>query len=251
MKDAFFYNNFHFNNVTFKKQKYTDARSGSPYHYLAYLIEGHSKIVSDNITIELWPGDLFYIPEGLPYRSYWDSNENIRFLSFGFHHFPEYNSKRFLLQIIDCNDDIKEMVKRIPIKATIDSSVIGDFYSTLAKVVNHLKYNPKNSLEGILKLATQYIYDNPDCCVLDVASHCLMSPSSLYHLFKRESNGTPNELIQTIRCQKAEVLLTTTDNSIQEISDILGFSSTSYFRKILKSYTGKTPKEIRNSAKII
>ena len=43
-------------------------------------------------------------------------------------------------------------------------------------------------------------------------------------------------------------LLTTTDASVQEISDRLGFSSGSYFRKVLRSYTGKTPGQIRKHA---
>jgi transcriptional regulator GlxA family with amidase domain len=43
-------------------------------------------------------------------------------------------------------------------------------------------------------------------------------------------------------------MLTTTNKSVQEISDILGFSSTSYFRKILKLYTDKTPLKIRKEA---
>ena len=78
-----------------------------------------------------------------------------------------------------------------------------------------------------------------------------MPSSALYHIFKTENNLTPNELIQKIRCDKAVVLLTTTNKSIQEISDILEFSSTSYFRKVLYRYTQKTPKEIRKTSENI
>ena len=38
-----------------------------------------------------------------------------------------------------------------------------------------------------------------------------------------------------------------TDKKIEEISSMLNFSSSSYFRKILKQHTGKTPREIRKN----
>ncbi|MBQ4116900.1 MAG: helix-turn-helix domain-containing protein [Clostridia bacterium] len=54
-----------------------------------------------------------------------------------------------------------------------------------------------------------------------------------------------------ILCEKAVTLLTTTDKSVQEISDMHGFSSTSYFRKILYRYTNNTPRDIRKKTEKI
>lgn len=249
MNDIVFYNNFRFIQAVFSHQKYTDHRTGSPYHYLAYMIKGHSKIVSENITIELWPGDLFYIPEGLPYQSYWDSEDDIRFLSFGFHHFPEARANQFYLQKIPCNEALKKQVQNIPIKDTVDSTMLGTFYSVLAQVIPCLACKEQPSQKEVIAKATAYICDHINCSVSDVAAHCMMSKSALYHIFKQQGDMTPNALIQKIRCQKAETLLSTTDRSVQEISDALQFSSTSYFRKVLRLYTGKTPRQIRNQAK--
>ena len=53
---------------------------------------------------------------------------------------------------------------------------------------------------------------------------------------------------QEILCEKAVQLLTTTDLSVEEISNRLLFSSSSYFRKIFKKYTGKTPRQIRKDS---
>ena len=50
--------------------------------------------------------------------------------------------------------------------------------------------------------------------------------------------------------EKAKQLLMTTNISVEEISRMLNFSSASYFRKILKKYSGKTPKEIRKTLRI-
>ena len=108
MNSVIYYKNFNFNLLTFHKHKYSDLRGGSPYNYVAYMLKGHSRIVSKDITVEINEGDLFFIPEGLSYQSYWDSPDDIVFLSFGFHYFPEAKSKQFVLQKIECGDEVKE-----------------------------------------------------------------------------------------------------------------------------------------------
>ena len=74
---------------------------------------------------------------------------------------------------------------------------------------------------------------------------CSLSEPHLYYLFKKAGEVTPNEYRQKSLCDRAVELLITTDNSVEAISDMLGFSSSSYFRKILKKHTGKSPREIR------
>ena len=49
-------------------------------------------------------------------------------------------------------------------------------------------------------------------------------------------------------CRMAEKILLTTDKKVEDVAELLGFSSASYFRKTLKKYVGKTPKEIRKES---
>lgn len=249
MKDIILSNNFNFNFFVLNKYKYTDNRKGSPYHYLAYMEKGSSKIVSNDITISIKAGEFFYIPKGLPYQSYWHSEDEIRFLSLGFNFFPESGDKEFLLQKINVDESLKEKIKKIPIERKTDSFILGEFYSVLTSLIPLMQYTVNNPKKQILEKAEKYIFENTNCKVSDIAKHCLLSESGLYNIFKKEIKLTPNELIQKIRCEKAVLILTTTDKSVEEVSDSLGFSSTSYFRKVLYRYTQKTPKEIRKSSK--
>ena len=252
MNDIFFYKGFIFNDYSFNKHHYTDNRHGVASHYLAYMIKGNCRIVTANDELFIKPGDLFYIPKGLPYQSFWDSEDDIKFLSFGFDFFPESDIHNFYLQKIECDESIINEIKNIPIKKTIDSMTIGAFYSALSLVLPLLKENKtKKNYHVILEKAKSYIYDNPNCNVGDIARHCLISESALYHIFKKYADTTPNALIQKLRCEKGVILLKTTDKSVQQISDDLGFSSTSYFRKILYLNMGKTPREIRKNSKNI
>lgn len=248
MERHIFFDSFRFNAYVWSKYRYTDNRGGSPYHYLAYMEKGHSKIVSDGITINISPGDVFYIPEGLPYQSYWYSDDEICFRSFGFHFFPESAAKQFLLQTIPCSDELKAQILRIPTGVTTDSRLLGAFYSVWAAVLPMLQHSSKDAHADVIEKAKSYIYKHTDCKVSDIAKHCLLSESALYHIFKKNAGCTPNELIQKIKAEKAVLLLTTTNRSVQQISDDLCFSSTSYFRKVLYRHTGKTPRQIRKTA---
>jgi AraC-like DNA-binding protein len=107
-----------------------------------------------------------------------------------------------------------------------------------------------SSAEGdVFQKVQRYLYKNPNAPMEAVATFCNMSQSGLYNIFARCGWGTPNDLRQKMRAEKAVELLQTTDLSVETISDRLGFSSASYFRKILKKHTGKTPTAIRKEAR--
>lgn len=248
MKRHIFFDSFRFNAYVWDKYRYTDNRGGSPYHYLACMEKGRCKIVSDGITITAGPGDVFYIPEGLPYQSYWFSDDEIRFRSLGFHYFPESAHKEFLLQKLDCSDAIRQALLAVPTGKSADSQVLGAFYSVWAQILPLLKCSSTHAGKAVVEKAAAYIYQHTDCKVGDVAGHCHISESALYHIFKKDAGCTPNEMIQKIRTDKAVLLLTTTSRSVGQISDDLNFSSPSYFRKVLRHYTGKTPRQIRKTA---
>jgi len=76
---------------------------------------------------------------------------------------------------------------------------------------------------------------------------CMISEPYLYTLFKKVTHITPNDYKQKILCEMGIELLLTTDKKIEEITTILKFSSSSYFRKVLKKHTGLTPREIKKT----
>lgn len=72
-----------------------------------------------------------------------------------------------------------------------------------------------------------------------------MNKEYFCRVFKRATGVTPTEYINFVRIWKAENLLTTTQNSIIEISLEVGFSSVSYFNRVFKKYRGTTPSAYR------
>ncbi|MBE6929805.1 MAG: helix-turn-helix transcriptional regulator [Ruminococcaceae bacterium] len=93
--------------------------------------------------------------------------------------------------------------------------------------------------------AKDYLYSNPFCSNSQLAQMCKISVPYLYKIFKQIEKETPNSYRQKVMCDKAKDLLRATDFSIEEISRMLEFSSSGYFRTIFKKHIGMTPIEYR------
>lgn len=249
MKDILSSENLFFHAYVRSHDYHTYQRLGAPRHFFACMEKGSCRIVSDSLTIEVREGEVFYIPKGLVYHSYWYSPEQVRFLSFGFQHFPESGQRQYLLQKIPCEGELLARIRALPTGQETDSRLLGSFYSIVAELLPRMQYREHSRGRQILEQARQYISAHTDCKVPDIARHCLLSEAALYDIFRQEAGMTPNQLRQQILCEKAVRLLSTTDAPVQQISDSLHFSSASYFRKVLHQYTGKTPRQIRQSSR--
>lgn len=79
------------------------------------------------------------------------------------------------------------------------------------------------------------------------ASRLEITPKHLSRTIKNQTGFTAVEWIERFVILEAKVLLKSTNLNIQQISDELNFPSQSFFGKYFKKYTGKSPKEYRNS----
>lgn len=80
----------------------------------------------------------------------------------------------------------------------------------------------------------------------DYASRLNITQHHLNHVVKQITNKTSSEVIRERSILEAKRLLTFTDDTITEIASKLLFFDSSYFSKIFKNETGKTPYEFRN-----
>jgi len=236
---------FYFTEYRYGHTHYTDARSGADRHFIGLLEEGRCRIVTGDRVLEAGAGEPFYIPKGLPYQSYWFSEGSIRLRSYGFDLFPEMDKGAFLLQRLPAA--LADDIRRIPLTGRPDSAGLGELFSVLGKVLGQMERSDRGPSVCLYEQAVEYMRSHIDCRVTEVARYCGVSESAIYASFKRHGT-TPNTVRQVLLAQEARHLLTTTDMSVQEISDRLGFSSASYFRKVLRLHTGKTPMQIRKAA---
>ena len=249
MNDILLKNNLRVHRFIYENNHHTNKQDGSPFHFFGYLENGTCKYVAGNRVVEVQAGDLVYMPAKLPYHSYWQGSDQIKVLFFGFRYFPEYGNRQYPLQKINCGPEVKALFLRLPTDPAVDSRLWGDFYSAIAAALPFMECRITDARAYLVEQAKQYILQHTDCKISDIARHCLVSERALYNIFQEDLGLTPNELRRQLLCQKAVDMLATTDLSVQSISDALRFSSTSYFRKVLHKYTGKTPRQIRSSTR--
>lgn len=63
--------------------------------------------------------------------------------------------------------------------------------------------------------------------------------------FKQETGYSINDYIKFVKIERAKVLLASTDRSLQQIADALGFATRSYFSQSFKQVVGQSPAEYR------
>jgi len=95
----------------------------------------------------------------------------------------------------------------------------------------------------------QFIEQNLDknLSVKLLAKEACLSPDYFSRLFVRITKTRPIEFIQRKRIEKAQLLLATTNDSLENISEQTGLNNASYLTRIFKRFTGKSPGKYRNS----
>lgn len=251
MNNTEFYNLFSFN-IYFRSANYVTDNSknlGAPFNFVALMLKGMVKLKTRNQVIEIKEGEVFFIPKNQLYDSHWfvDKNGEIEFLSLGASNLPISSTTHYLIQKINCTDNQKEILYKFLDDRTVSCKTVGLFYEFLGNVFPFMERNISHN-ELTLEKALDYMYQNNSFKTKNIADYLNVSEATIYNIFSKNLGKTPLEMKQMISCEKAVNLLTTTNLSVEQISGYLGFSSSSYFRKILKKHTNKTPLQVRKEA---
>ncbi len=98
--------------------------------------------------------------------------------------------------------------------------------------------------QSVIKMQREYQNDHP---ISYYAKSSNLSVYSFIRKFKNTMNYSPSKYIEKIRMDKSKELLAFTDLTINEISDIVGYSDPFYFSKVFKKNTGLSPTAFRKS----
>ncbi len=131
--------------------------------------------------------------------------------------------------------------------------VKADVFSILGILYREQQLNPPSgSVSGTaLKKFTpllDYINDHyQDKITLDVAAQILNFNKSYFsRMFKEATGRSFTEYLNEFRINRSVAYLTSGNHTITEISEMLGFSTTSYFTTVFRRYYKCTPTEFRH-----
>lgn len=251
MNDIVFCKNFLFNEFCFQESRHRDNSQGVGFHFIGFMKNGTGRLVTRDQVLDVEENDMFYIPKGCQYHSYWTPKGSIRFDSIGFLYFPTAAANGYKLQKIPYNDAIWQAFAPLSQDKTVNAASIGMLYRLLGLLETSLAPATNKGDAAIYEKLVLLMKENPQLTVPEYAALCGVSESLLYNYVKRCSGKTPNRLRQEILCQKAAELLFTTSYTIEQICDRLNFSSAAYFRSVFKSVYQKSPSQMRKEENMI
>ena len=116
----------------------------------------------------------------------------------------------------------------------------------------HMEINEESEKQDDMKLTLlkdmiEYIQQNYAGRIMleDIAGAGNVSKRTCGTIFQRYLSRTPMEVLLACRLQKAIELLNTTDQTMLEISQAVGFSGASYFAETFRNSFGVSPTEYR------
>lgn len=130
-----------------------------------------------------------------------------------------------------------EKAKNITTLGLLMHQMKQEYYESIITSENQ-KYSSK------VKMAKSFIDHNltMDINREKIAKYVKVNASYLSRIFKAEIGLSITDYILSEKIKEAKIMLLHSNYSIQEISDLLNFSSTSYFVKRFKQIVGITPK---------
>ena len=96
-----------------------------------------------------------------------------------------------------------------------------------------------------------YINENicTDIDLTELSDMAFVTKTYLIRLFKKHFGISPLQYINKKKVERAQLLLITEDMLVKEVAAALGILDYSYFTRLFKKTTGKTPQEYRETMK--
>ena len=245
-----FNGSFHTYKYAHNKNNVFNNQSSIESHELRSVENGKIVVICQGKTITATKGDLLYIPFGREAEIKIYANTQCRGTVMRTVYMPKVDVLGYPPQAIKMSNELKRFFNDIPIfnpcKDSINAAIIWKVYRFLDQFEKEVtKYTDKHSLK--IQKALQFMKENDDYTIKEVAEHCGMSESRFRATFSKILGTSPIQMKHRIQSVKADALLKTTDLSVDEIANRVGYFSSNQLRNVMKKRYGALPKELRNA----
>ena len=241
-----------------------------------YVISGDLAVAVDGEKLgHLSPGNLLYIPSGIPYRL---KSNYVRMVAITFDLTNERYEDTEKIPPAEVSVFDESMLRRADVEpfdkpmlikdaeglrdefidlSRLFTTAEGDFLDELSAKVKLIllriaKESDKSALPSQMIMALDdYIRENcsDDISNTEIGAIFGYHPFYVSSMLKEKKGVTLRQYIISYRLKLSKSLLELTDKSTQQIAEECGFTDSSYFAKSFKSAFGITPKDYRNKFK--
>ena len=230
------------------------SRLPRPFYILSYINRGNAVFDGRSGKVVLQAGDLLFIPLGETYVSHWYGERDMVCTSVFFTFWPGGGAlleKAYPMQKLCCTPEEKMLVLSLEqMRETDTFSAMSQFYSLLDLVFPRLHCGKNVKSDAPIRNALNCIKANyrQELSVRELAAMCHLSESRFAHLFREIMGMSPIAYKNSVAVSNAvKELRLYPDKSIEDISSSYGFASASYFRRVVKTFTGKSPRQLRSA----
>ncbi len=212
---------------------------------------GDVKIEGTNYRIK--KGKILHVGPNFPIQFLATNEAKLEYVVIYFHlsdeeqaKLPHYNS-HFPLQIVE-HMKLMNLVQQLietnqkgSHLSFLQSKVL--FLNILEEIILLMKVKDYQNIASILT----YIQENftKNITVNDIANECNWDRRKLSYVFEKRMGVSPHVYLTDLRIQKSKMLLRSSDFSIKEIADQVGYTDYFYFSRVFKKVTGLSPSIFR------
>lgn len=263
----------------FHIEKYTIKGNMTTMHYhhayeLYYVLEGEREYFIGDSFYSVESGDFVWVPKNMLHKT--EGRDTTRFLL----HFKEaFLEKYFSPETINKLTSSKPFVfrpepdhkakfeelfyeilmeynkKKIHYEDYNEFLIVQPFFNILFFIFSHNNYyqkdisKPNERMHEIVKYINNN-YQDP-ITIQKIAYDFGITKDHLCHIFPKYMGVTFITYLNTVRIKAACDILKKEKDSILEISNKCGFSSSHYFSKVFKKEKGMSPSEYRSQFKVV
>lgn len=220
-----------------------------PWHAFSMRLRGNARFINTEMDMTLNTNDLVYIPAGYPYEIQ-AKTESLIVIHFEMSDQGFYPPESFTPRNAAVFEDAFRSINNIwnNKKPGYYHRALSVLYKIFAEISKQLDPIYTSASYYKIKESINYLHQHYTDQSLTVDSLCKISNLSATQFRKSfyEIYGTtPLKYLNTLRIDYAVVLLDASHFSIEEISEMSGFSNSKYFSTIFKKYKALAPSSYR------
>lgn len=235
-----------------------------PYYHMIYVVSGTLRFVIEDKTYHLVSGDYLLIPRNTNHAYFNDKKETAEYMEIKFSLFQSAFDKQLSKKDIQVANRalvgtlFEQILKEYTVYGSHADSAVESYLLALLNILGEKEryqnkqefryfaaYDYSELTQNIIRYLENHYHE--DVSLNSLAKALNRTPSHLCVAFKKDTQLTINDCLNTIRIRHAAELIVYSEYNLTQVSEECGFSSVSHFNRVFLKYTGITPGQCRRA----